>query len=178
MDIAEEPDLSISWNPFPLLALLAFLAGCNSFDNMDVKVNERVVFTPRPLFTDYSIVDPALATCVEEAIASQRATSASELRTLRCDNAGIENLAGLDTFTALDRIDLRDNAIEDVAPLAAASAVQVLLLSNNNIVNPVPLYKKPALQQLDLRGNSRLLCPDNSAFFSIEELRLPRHCGR
>ena len=157
----------------PVVVTLALLSGCNSYD---VTVNDRRVFTPRPLFTDYSISDESLAGCVEQSIADQRVTAASELRTLRCSNAGIKNLAGLETFTALDRIDLRDNAIEDVTALAATSAVQVLLLSGNDIVNPLPLYKLPAMIQLDLRGNARLLCPDSSALFSVEQLQLPRHC--
>ena len=158
----------------PVVFTAALLSGCSTYD---VTVNDRRVFTPRPLFTDYSISDSALAGCVGQSITDQQVTSASELRTLRCSNAGITSLAGLETFTALDRIDLRDNAINDIAPLATTSAVQVLLLSGNDIVNPVPLYKLPAVIQLDLQGNARLLCPDRSALFSVEQLQLPRHCG-
>ncbi|MEM1111007.1 MAG: hypothetical protein AAGI11_03775 [Pseudomonadota bacterium] len=161
--------------PVALLLLTLSLSACGPFD---VSVNDRTVFTPRPLFKDYNIPDPALASCVGDAIASQLATSASELRSLVCRDAGVSSVAGLETFTALDRIDLRDNAIQDIGPLAAVSAVQTLLLSDNDIVNPVPLYRMTALAQLELEGNGRLLCPDRAALIGVEVLGLPRHCGR
>ena len=47
------------------IVLGACLAGCESYD---VTVNERLVYTPTPLFRDYTIEDAALSDCVEQAI--------------------------------------------------------------------------------------------------------------
>ena len=156
----------------PCLILLA-LAGC---DKYDIKVNDRVVFTPRPLFSDFTIADTALAACIEQAIVDRNITSAAELSALNCSHAGIKDLAGIATFTGLTQLKLSANEIRNLVELAQLSLLQDVYLDENQVVDPVPLYQLPALNTLDLSGNAKLQCPAASAFVRLEKLTLPEHC--
>jgi Leucine-rich repeat (LRR) protein len=156
-----------------LLSLL--LAGCGPYD---VKVNERVVFSPRPLFSDFDLADPALRACVQQAIADNNVTAAPELQVLNCSNAGIADLSGLGVFTGITRLKLSANDIRNLVELSRLSLIQVLYLDDNAIVDPVPLFDLPALQELDLSGNADLQCPASSALLTVKQLALPGHCPR
>jgi Leucine-rich repeat (LRR) protein len=163
----------IRWIPACLLSLL--LAACGPYD---VKVNERVVFSPRPLFSDFDLADPALRACVEQAIADNNVTAASQLQVLNCSSAGIADLSGLGVFTGITRLKLSSNDIRNLVELSRLSLIQVLYLDDNAAVDPVPLYDLPALQELDLTGNAELQCPASSALLKVEKLTLPGHCTR
>lgn len=156
-----------------LCLLVALATGCSDFD---YKVNDRVVFSARPPFTDFDIPDEALRNCVEQAIANDRVTAAAQLQQLDCAGAGVGNLEGLSTFTGLTRLNLSANAIRQLVELSALSTVQVLDLSDNDIVDPVPLYELPALQELNLAGNPGLQCPGAAVFATVEKVHLPPHC--
>lgn len=153
--------------------LAALTVACS---DMDFKVNDRVVFSPRPLFSEFEIADEALRTCVEQAIADNTITAAAQLQQLNCASAGIEKLDGLATFTGLTQLKLSSNAIRNLAELGALSALQLLALDDNDIVDPVPLYPLAALQELNLAGNTGLQCPAGNAFAIVEKVRLPNHC--
>jgi Leucine-rich repeat (LRR) protein len=155
------------------VAALLSLCACGSYD---VTVNERMVYTARPLFADYVIPDAALRSCVERAVASGKVSAASELRSLDCSDAGIEELAGLASFTGIGRLRLSGNRIREVDEVAALTALETLYLDDNLVVDPVPLYQLPALRELDLSGNATLQCPPAGALLRVEALRLPRHC--
>jgi hypothetical protein len=152
---------------------LLLLTACGSYD---FTVNEKVVYTPDPLFTDYDIPDAALHACVEEAINSDKVTSARGLVRLNCANAGIETLAGLATFTELEQVSLSSNNIRDIDELGSLTVLQVLYLDDNQVISAVPLYQLPALYQLDLSGNSGLLCPQPGSLMRVATLALPEHC--
>ncbi|KZX59552.1 hypothetical protein A3709_14800 [Halioglobus sp. HI00S01] len=152
---------------------LLLLAGCGSYD---LSVNDRVVYTPRPLFSEYTIADPALASCVQNEIERLNITHASQLRDLNCSDSNVADLSGIEVFTGLSRLILRDNSIASVAPLGKLSLVIELDLRSNQIVDPRPLYDLPALQSLDLRGNGSLTCPGGGALLQLDTLTLPGHC--
>ena len=154
-----------------LAALL--LAACGSYD---FTVNDKVVYTPEPLFSDYEIPDAALQDCIKQAIIDENITSAAELQVLNCSHAGIVQLEGLSTFTALQRVKLSANNITNLAPMTSLSTLEILYLDDNTVVDPVPLYQLTNLQQLDLSGNDTLLCPKRSALILLETLTLPKHC--
>jgi len=155
------------------LALCACLAGCESYD---VTVNDRLVYTPKPLFSDYTIDDSALLECVDQAIIDAKITGAGQLTTLNCSHSAISSLAGLATFSGLTRLKLSSNDIRNLLELQALKGLQELYLDNNVIVDPVPLYDLTQLRVLDLRGNATLQCPGAGAMLGIEELELPAHC--
>jgi Leucine-rich repeat (LRR) protein len=154
-----------------LLLAALLLAGCADYA---VTFNERTLYTPPALFSDFSLADEALGECVTQHIIDGKVTSAEALTLLDCSQAGIAELAGLEVFTGLTRVRLSGNAIEDITPLAAATALEVLLLADNRIGDAAPLFTMEALERLDLSGNDRLVCPSPPP--AIAELTLPGHC--
>ena len=155
---------------------LSFLlvAACGSYD---FTVNDRVVYTPDPLFTGFDIPDKALKECIVEAINDNKVTAASELSSLSCADAGVASLAGLSTFTELEQLTLSSNKISDISELAALTVLQVLYLDNNQVTDAVPLYNLPALHRLDLSSNPGLRCPQSGSFLRVATVILPGHCN-
>jgi len=72
---------------------------------------------------------------------------------LKAPGKKIANLTGLEKCRNLAQINLADNAIEDVSPLAGLMNVQSLDLSKNKIGDLTPLGKLAKLQYLQLEGN-------------------------
>ena len=159
---------------FAIYSALFFLSACGSYD---FTVNDKLVYTPKPLFTDFEAPDRALYQCLTQAIIDAKVTSASELKSLNCSHAGIENLQGLSTFTGLTQLKLSANKILNLHQITALTILEELYLDDNLIVDPVPLYQLPALRNLDLSGNTPLQCPANSAFATLESVKLPDHCS-
>lgn len=155
------------------MVTLAGLAACSDFD---VKVNERRVYNTQPLFEGFDIPDEALRTCVSEAIASGRISSAAQLKELNCRGLGITELAGIGTFTGLESLRLSENNISDLAPLTPLSSLQELYLDRNQILDPVPLFDLLSLRVLDLARNGELRCPSSVSLLRAQEVTLPRHC--
>lgn len=163
---------------FSIYALIGCLiVGCKSYS---VSVNERVVYTPAPLFNDYSLTDPQLATCVAQTIADNNVISAEGLKRLNCSNAGITSLAGLDTFFALEEVNLAENLLTDISQIARLGRLKVLILSANNIKNPAPLLPLLHLKQLQIDNNPQLICTDLRQFAaslgSQLDILMPKHC--
>jgi Leucine-rich repeat (LRR) protein len=152
---------------------LLLLGACESYD---FKVNDKVVYSPHPLFSDYEIPDQALRDCLQQAIADKVVTGPSQLDTLNCSHAGISDLSGLATFTGLTSLKLSSNNIRNLVELGTLSGLQELILDNNQIIDPVPLYQLPALQVLDLSGNPALQCPQHNGLLRVTTLSLPAHC--
>lgn len=161
------------WILFTLL--LIALGGCSQYD---LTVNEKVVYTPRPLLSDFTVEDDSLRACIEQAIIDQQVTRPNELLTLDCSDSGISSLQGLGIFTGLRQLDLAQNQLTDLGELSALSSVENMNLSGNQVGDPVPLYDLLSLRVLDLSGNPQMQCPGRSALFQLEQLILPRHCTR
>lgn len=161
------------WFLTTLLLLLGSACG-----DLDFKVNDRVVYSPRPLLSDFELADAALQACVEQAVIDQKVTLARELRSLNCSHAGITSLQGLEIFTGLQQLKLSANEIRNLTPLVQLSSLEALYLDDNQVVDPVPLYELLSLNTLDLSGNGELQCPSGNAFFRLNELTLPEHCAR
>lgn len=149
------------------------LCACQGYD---VKVNEKVVYAPKPLFKDYSVPDPGLARCLEQAINDGVINSAQQLTTLDCSFAGIETLEGLSVFTGLTVLHLSANDIRNLVEITAMASLEAVYLDKNQIVDPVPLNQLPALRHLDLSGNTALQCPRPGSLAQVTTLILPKHC--
>ena len=159
---------------YPLYLVLLLVTACESYD---FTVNEKLVYTPKPLFSSFETPDTALQQCLEQAIIDAKVTSASELAALGCSHAGITNLEGLEIFTGISRLKLSSNNIRDITPLAALTILESLHLDDNKIIDTTPLLDLPALAELDLSGNSELLCPSDSSLMTLKKLLVPAHCN-
>jgi len=136
------------------LALLV-LAGC---ENYQVTLNEREIYSPPVLFTDYQIADAGLRACIEQTIIDQSIVRAEQLTALLCTYSGIETLTGLGRFTQLKTINLANNKLKNIKPLMFFGQLQRVDLSDN-----------PNLNCADIRSLAKLLptapitsrsCPD------------------
>jgi Leucine-rich repeat (LRR) protein len=158
---------------FHLLVLsLLILSSCQGYD---VTLNDRVVYTPAPLFNDFAVVDKALHTCLAETINAESITSVGQLTELNCSHAGIASLDGIATFTALVSLRLSSNDIRNLVEVAKLADLRELYLDDNRIVDPVPLYQLTQLRDLDISKNPSLQCPQLS-FAQSSSVALPDHC--
>jgi Leucine-rich repeat (LRR) protein len=155
---------------------LAFFLLC-ACQGYDVKVNDKVVYTPTPLFSNFAAADPGLHSCIERAINDGVVTAPGQLSSLDCSFAGIENLDGLATFTELKTLRLSANKISNLAELSKIITLQEVFLDDNQIVDPAPLFQLSALRKVDLSGNAALQCPKAGRFVKSATVLLPLHCN-
>ncbi len=175
IDFSEIKFMTLVNTPRLLLGMLFFalLVSCGEYN---IKLNDRVVYTPDALFTDYQIADTALAECVAKHITTQNISHAIELLELNCQDLGITSLSGLERFHALQYLDLSDNTIVDTTALTGLEELRSLNLSRNALENVAALGQLHGLRYVGLTGNNRLLCA-SIQFAQVVELDLPRHCG-
>lgn len=141
---------------FLTLAAVFSLSACN----YSVSVNDKVVYTPAPLFSDYQIADTHLHRCVEQTIDDKKITNPKQLLLLNCSNAGIKTLAGLEVFDGLEELNLASNKLQSIDPLGKLTQLKVLILRENTLTDISPLLSLLRLAQVDLERNSDLACAD------------------
>jgi spore coat protein CotH len=111
---------------------------------------------PEVVFTDIN-----LEMAVREVIAKEEGTiyasSVRRIESLGLFGRGIENLEGLEHFTGLKKLDLEDNFVKDVSPLAGLTKLEWLSLRNNEITSLSEIkfdtLKDLPLTYLSLRHN-------------------------
>ncbi len=155
--------------------ILLVVASCADYQ---FKVNDRVIYTPAPLYAEYEIPDEAFRECIKQHVGDGAMTNASQLTELNCSHAGVTSLEGIEVFTALARLKLSSNAITDVGPLAPLAQLSDIYLDGNSIRSLLPLRGLAELVYLDVKGNIQLVCAELPHFQAISKLTLvaPRHC--
>lgn len=108
--------------------ICAALGGCADYR---FAVNDRVVYNPDPLFTDYQIPDAALERCVAAVIERNKLSSAAAVEELDCRDSDVISLLGLETF-----VNLRYLNVQGSASLPCASLNDPLLPQRLTIVAP------------------------------------------
>lgn len=86
----------------------------------------------------------------EEPITAEDVKSISQVKG---KGLGIESLEGLQHCVAVQLIDLEDNEIEDLTPLAELKMLQSINLAENRIRSVKPLEKLTRVQYLELSNN-------------------------
>ena len=154
---------------------LSFLTACR---NYSFNFNERELYRPASLFTEYDIADRALSGCVTQTIKDAKVTKAADLKRLNCSSAGIQSLEGLEIFNKLEALNLTQNQLEDLSPLEQLSRLKTLILRDNAIISIEPLLSLVRLQRLDLRENEALDCNLGQQLATQETLtvELPTQC--
>lgn len=155
------------------IATLLCLGACQGYD---VKINDKVVYTPPSLFSDYSVADDALRTCIDQVIIDENIVAPEQLTALNCAHAGIIRLDGLSTFSGLKSLKLSHNRIRNLVEVAQLPRLHTLILDDNLVVDPVPLEAMPNLEKLDLSDNPGLQCPRAGSLGGISDITLPSHC--
>ena len=155
----------------PIFICFLFL-GCQRYE---VKINDNIVYSPPPLLMFESIQDPALLNCLTVIIEEQKIRSTTELSRISCKGLGIRSLNGMEALADLAIIDLSNNVIKDLSPLAGLKRLQHANLSENKIAT-IPENEWNFLKNIDLSGNTSLNCkvPTN---LSTANITLPTHCN-
>jgi Leucine-rich repeat (LRR) protein len=156
-----------------LPVLLVLLSACESYD---FKVNDKVVYSPHPLFNDFEVPDEALRACLEQAIADGGISAGTQLSILNCNHAGIEDLDGIASFPGIKVLSLSSNNIRNLVEISTITTLEELYLNDNRIIDPVPLYQLDHLNTIDLSANPGLQCPNKAGFARVETVILPDHC--
>ena len=170
-----EDTMRLPTKPCLLTALLTMVAGCADYE---FRVNEKVVYTPVPLFANYDVQDEGLAGCIAQTIEDEKITRAEELRVLRCTHAGIVSLVGLEVFGALQVLQLQHNDIGSVQGLRQLLDLEQLDLRDNRVRSAAGLETLSGLYQLDLRDNPELDCQSLAPMARNKKLdiNLPEQC--
>jgi Leucine-rich repeat (LRR) protein len=137
-------------------ALLA-LSGCSKYQ---FTLNETVVHTPAPLYTEFQMADKSLQNCLDQTIKDHRVTSPEQLTLLNCSHAGIKTLQGLEVFRNLTHINLGNNQLNQVSALGKMGRVETLLLNDNQLKQAPELLTLPKLKKMDLSNNPDMDCRD------------------
>ncbi len=138
-----------------LIAVVLLAPLLTSCRNYLFTVNEREVYAPPKVFTDYRVVDAALGACLAQTLTDLNITRPGQLTRLACTHANIGDLAGLEVFTSLGQLNLAHNRLTDIKPL--------LYLGH--------------LTRVDLSGNPDLVCADALLLQAHTDwLQLPSHC--
>lgn len=160
-----------------VIVLTLALSACAGYD---VSLNDRLIYTPKELFTDFALSDTALHDCVSQTLEYQKATSAAQLASLNCSGAGITRLDGLSTFSDITHLKLSLNKVTNIDVLASLTRLQVLHLDENQIGDVSVLSSLPELEILSVKKNSAIDC---AALNSLKALRprlkisFPGHCS-
>jgi hypothetical protein len=104
------------------------LSACGPYQ---VTLNERQVYSPPKIYSDFSLVDEGLKNCVRQTLLDQKISRPEDLTRLICRHAGIANLEGLSHFFALQELDLAHNNLQSVSVLGEFKQLRLLKLSNN-----------------------------------------------
>ena len=109
-----------------------FIAGCAgySFD-----INENEVYTPAPIYTEFSLADAGLQRCIDQTIKDQRITSAQDLTTLKCSFSGVNSLQGISIFSRIEQLGLKGNNIEKIDELLQLTHLRYLDLTGNPVAD-------------------------------------------
>lgn len=104
------------------------LFGCERYA---ITLNQQPVYTPPPLYSEFSVADSALKDCLKQTIADQNITRVEQLISLTCRHTGLNSIAGLAHFSALQELDISHNQLHDVKELAKLKQLKSLKLSGN-----------------------------------------------
>ncbi len=156
------------------MSLLILLTGCGRYA---VSVNERTVYEPAPLFSDYSIADASLKSCVKDTIAQRQLTKAEQLKRLLCPPGEIASLSGIQVFVNLEHLGLASNQVSNLTPLSKLNKLTQINVRDNRVENFSALHSLEALSFLDARGNNSARCDTLTPLSNKSiELALPEAC--
>ncbi len=117
----------------PVNLIVALFVGATLFgcERYAVTLNQQPIYTPPPLYSDFSVPDQALADCLKQTIADQKIARVEQLTSLTCRYTGLSSLAGIDHFTALQELDVSHNQLQEAQILARLMRLRTLKINDN-----------------------------------------------
>ena len=158
-----------------VIAILSTLVACSDYS---LTINERLVYDPPHIFTDFRLPDLELQHCADASIAEGKITAPDQLNSLLCPEKNIASLEGIEIFTQLKRLGLEVNQLNNLQPLATLVNLEQVNLAGNDITDILALHSLTRLHYLNLSQNPHLDCQQLSGLKIVEggELLLPEHC--
>ena len=92
------------------------------------------------------ISDSALAACIR----NSHYNRVEDVTRLKCEDAGIEDVSGIERFYNLKELQLAGNYIADIAPLASLKNLRVLNLDLSPVIDLDPLASLTSLESLSI----------------------------
>lgn len=139
---------------------LPLLTGCHG--GYTYTFNDNVVFSPNAdrAAVTRTLRDAALQGCLNQYLALNEQMTPDQVKLLACPGSGVETLAGIGALTSLEQLEISDNKVADLRPLAQLRNLRVVGLRNNPVTTVSPLLELPLLRFVSLLGNDQLRCND------------------
>lgn len=99
------------------------------------------------LLSELSFPDQALQSCVRN-----HWRTVDDLTSLRCNGSGIASLEGIEQLTSLAYLDIGNNPVSDLTPLADSHTLRRIQLRNSEVTNLAPLAGLPWLHEVLIEG--------------------------
>ncbi len=136
------------------------------------------MYSPAPLFTQFTTADANLKVCLDQAIKDSQASHASDVKRLVCTHAGVTSLEGLEIFSEITQLHLAHNQLQSIKAIGRLAKLEELSLSDNQLKKVPEILLTESLNMLDLSENTELACSDVAQFQLQHQiaLHLPPQC--
>lgn len=111
-----------------LFSMTTALFACERYA---VTLNQQPVYTPPPLYSDFSVADKALMDCIKQTIIDNKVMRVEQLTALTCRHAGLTSLTGVEHFAFIQQLDLSHNQLGDIQVLTKLPALKTLKIQEN-----------------------------------------------
>lgn len=107
-----------------------------------------------PICSLTNLTDISIQNTTVDADILQAILALTEMKALTLHNCGLTSLSGFENLTKLTQLDISQNILTDITPLAGLTSLEVLTLNNSAVVDLTVLGALTALRELDLSFNS------------------------
>ena len=118
------------------------------------------------------LTDLSIKNATMDAETLQVLLSRTNLKTLTLRNCALTSLSGFEALTNLTYLDVSQNILTDITPLAGLTALEVLSIHQSAVVDLTALQNLTALRQLDLSFNSIEDVTPLTGLTALQELNL------
>lgn len=163
--------------PILLVALcLGGLSACQG--NYRYILNDNVLYGPGSDTSTTTLGDAALQACLNQQQQNSENKEVDQVKTLTCAGAGVKSLGGIGKLVNLEQLELSDNSISDLRPLAPLKHLRMVGLRNNPVATVAPLLGLQFLRVVNLQGVPDLDCREVAPLRKRlgNTLSLPAHC--
>ncbi len=157
-----------------IIIFITLFAACGTVENWDERNDEDIPPIAPAKVADVEIADEKLEKCIKET----NKTYIFEFKTLNCPSKDITDLSGIENFTQIYDLQLQENRISNIQPLASLTKLSTLYLYSNKSINDLtPLSELDQLQVLSIYENdiediSMLSKLENLTFLALNGNRI------
>lgn len=143
------------------------LSGMVCLRELDLQDNRLTDITPLQTCSGLEVLNISSNYSINAATGNEQGISSigcvafmPELRTLLVNDNVLLTLEGIETLTKLVYLDVTQNYLMTLSPLATCTALQTVIAQNNNLLDLVGLEGHPSIEVLDVRTNRLHYVPE------------------